>query len=119
VTSSDVLVMYTFDGALDFTHRSVIATDYGIIDNGFNNHDTDYADGDLNYDGAINGDDYTLMDNAFNTQTIIPLSVTAGPAVQVATAKPAAMVAVQAATGTDDDSELKKHRASVWADLEN
>jgi len=29
---------------------------------------TGWLNGDFNYDGAINGSDYTLIDNAFNTQ---------------------------------------------------
>jgi hypothetical protein len=29
---------------------------------------TGWANGDFNYDGVIDGSDYTLIDNAFNTQ---------------------------------------------------
>ncbi len=80
VAPTDVLVVYTFDGATNFSTRSVNAGDYITIDNGFVNHLTDFADGDLNYDGVINGDDYTLIDNAFNTQLASPLAI-AAPAV--------------------------------------
>jgi hypothetical protein len=30
---------------------------------------TGWYNGDLNYDGTVDGSDYTLMDNAFNSQT--------------------------------------------------
>ncbi len=29
---------------------------------------TGWANGDFNYDGTVDGGDYTLIDNAFNTQ---------------------------------------------------
>ena len=29
-------------------------------------HATGWANGDFNYDAAVDGSDYTLMDNAFN-----------------------------------------------------
>ena len=46
----------------------VNGSDYTLIDNGFNSGLSGWRDGDFNYDGAINGDDYMLIDNAFNTQ---------------------------------------------------
>ena len=42
--------------------------------------------GDFNYDGAINGSDYTLIDNAFNSQGSVSFAgVSAGPAEMIAT----------------------------------
>jgi guanyl-specific ribonuclease Sa len=40
--------------------------DYTLIDNGFNTQATGWYNGDFNYDGSINGDDYLLIDNAAN-----------------------------------------------------
>jgi alpha-galactosidase len=69
VTSTDVLVKYTFVGDADLS-GTVNATDYTLIDSGFNSDGalTGWRNGDFNYDGVINGDDYALIDNAFNTQ---------------------------------------------------
>ncbi len=69
----------------------VNASDYTLIDNGFNSQTTGplltgWFNGDFNYDGVINGDDYALIDNAFNTQGGISLaSSSAGPAEMIAT----------------------------------
>ncbi len=46
----------------------VNGSDYTLIDNGFNSRLVGWRNGDFNYDGVVNGDDYTLIDNAFNTQ---------------------------------------------------
>jgi Immunoglobulin I-set domain/Immunoglobulin domain len=123
VTSADVLVVYTFDGAADFSTRSVDANDYITIDNGFVHHMTDFADGDFNYDGVINGDDYSMIDNAFNTQLAAPLAIVA-PSVATNTAQIAksvttgpALIAQTTATAFDD-ADLKKRRTNVWVDLE-
>jgi hypothetical protein len=43
--------------------------DYVNVDVGFNTSLTGWANGDLNYSGAVNFDDYVLIDIAFNTQT--------------------------------------------------
>ena len=43
------------------------------------------GNGDFNYDGVINGDDYTLIDNAFNTQGSTTFAVdSVGPAEMIA-----------------------------------
>jgi hypothetical protein len=47
---------------------AVDGSDYTLIDNGFNNHLTGWYSGDYNYDGVVDGSDYTLIDNAYNTQ---------------------------------------------------
>jgi hypothetical protein len=47
---------------------TVNGSDYTLIDNGFNSGMSGWRNGDFNYDGVINGDDYMLIDNAFNTQ---------------------------------------------------
>ncbi len=67
VTSTDVLVKYTYFGDANLD-GVVNGSDYTLIDNGFNNNLTGWHNGDFNYDGIVNGDDYTLIDNAFNTQ---------------------------------------------------
>ncbi len=67
VTSTDVLVKYTYFGDANLD-GIVNGSDYTLIDNGFNNALTGWRNGDFNYDGVVNGDDYTLIDNAFNTQ---------------------------------------------------
>ncbi len=67
VTSTDVLVKYTYFGDANLD-GVVNGDDYTLIDNGFNNNLTGWHNGDFNYDGVVNGDDYTLIDNAFNTQ---------------------------------------------------
>jgi arabinogalactan endo-1,4-beta-galactosidase len=58
-------------------------SDYTLIDNGFNTGLTGWRNGDFNYDGVINGDDYLLIDNAFNTQAA-PLLAGATPTNQIA-----------------------------------
>ena len=47
---------------------TVNGSDYTLIDNGFNSGMSGWRNGDFNYDGSINGDDYMLIDNAFNTE---------------------------------------------------
>ncbi len=80
VTSSDVLVKYTYFGDANLD-GVVNGSDYTLIDNGFNNNLTGWHNGDFNYDGVVNGDDYTLIDNAFNTQGA---SLAADPAEMIA-----------------------------------
>jgi MYXO-CTERM domain-containing protein len=67
VTSTDVLVKYTYAGDANLD-GVVNGSDYTLIDNGLNNSLTGWRNGDFNYDGVVNGDDYTLIDNAFNIQ---------------------------------------------------
>jgi autotransporter-associated beta strand protein len=52
----------------------VNGSDYTLIDNGFNSGESGWRNGDFNYDGVINGDDYMLIDNAFNTQGAVSLA---------------------------------------------
>ena len=61
----------------------VNGSDYTLIDNGFNTHNTGWLNGDFNYDGVVNGDDYLLIDNSFNSQGS-PLAVGAQPAEMIA-----------------------------------
>jgi len=90
VSSTDVLVKYTFFGDADLS-GTITSADYLQIDNGFNSQGsahplTGWYNGDFNYDGAINGDDYTLIDNAFNSQgSTTYAATTAGPAEMLAT----------------------------------
>jgi hypothetical protein len=68
--NSVVLVKYTYYGDSDFNGK-VNFDDYVHTDNGFNNHQTGWSNGDFNGDGQINFDDYVLIDLAFNTQTTV------------------------------------------------
>ena len=79
VTSTDVLVKYTYFGDANLD-GVVNGSDYTLIDNGFNAGLTGWRNGDFNYDGVINGDDYILIDNAFNTQGPAITAITAGDA---------------------------------------
>jgi len=67
LTSSDVLVRYTYYGDANLDGR-VDGSDYSLIDNGYLNQLSGWQNGDFNYDGIVNGSDYTLIDNAFNNQ---------------------------------------------------
>ena len=87
VAASDVLVRDTYYGDADL-NGTVNAVDYARVDAGFVNHLTGWQNGDFNYDGVVDGSDYTLMDNAFNQQqagTIAaPASLVATPAADLA-----------------------------------
>ncbi len=106
VTSTDVLVKYTYVGDANLD-GIVNGSDYTLIDNGLNNGLTNWQNGDFNYDGVVNGDDYTLIDNAFNTQGAslagMATDMIAVQTSQIATnsssAVPEPAVAVLAATG--------------------
>jgi predicted outer membrane repeat protein len=144
VTSTDVLIRFTYFGDAELT-GSVTAADYIQVDNAydFNSADpatplTGWFNGDFNYDGFINGDDYTLIDNAFNSQgssaAVLAIDAPASPQAQIATPSSASNVM---ASGTpearhfaalvsnpfaDDDTyaqELKKRRPSAWEMLES
>jgi autotransporter-associated beta strand protein len=94
ISSTDVLVKYTFVGDADLS-GTVGAADYLQIDSAYNYNsnpvnaahlETGWSNGDFNYDGLINGDDYTLIDNAFNSQGTTTYAVaSAGPAEMLAT----------------------------------
>ena len=88
VTTSAVLVKYTFFGDADLS-GAVNAADYGRIDAGFVGKLTGWANGDFNDDGAVDGSDYTLIDNAFDQQ--------AASAAAAVVADPAAVVVHPAA----------------------
>jgi autotransporter-associated beta strand protein len=47
---------------------AIDGSDYTNIDNGFLNNMTGWQNGDFNYDNVVDGSDYTLIDNAYNTQ---------------------------------------------------
>ncbi len=133
VTSTDLLVKYTYYGDALLT-GSVTAADYLQIDNGFQNGLAGWYNGDFNYDGVINGDDYTLIDNAYNSQGLVsfaalPASQIVINTAQIAGAFRASTVAVHGAADvpklvavvpnsiTSDNSdaqELKKRRVSAW-----
>ena len=54
------------------------------IDSGYLTHATTWFGGDFNYDGIVNGSDYTLIDNAFNTQSAVVTATLANPTVEIA-----------------------------------
>ncbi len=43
--------------------------DYSLIDNGFNTGLSGWQNGDFNYDGSISAADYSIIDNAFVMQS--------------------------------------------------
>ena len=51
------------------TINGVNFDDYSRIDNGFNTGRSGWLNGDFDGNGAVNFDDYSLIDLAFNTQT--------------------------------------------------
>ncbi len=64
-------VLVKFTYAGDANLDGVVnGSDFSLIDNGFNSHLTGWHNGDFNYDGTVNGDDYTLIDNLINTQSV-------------------------------------------------
>ncbi len=124
VTSTDVLVKYTFVGDADLS-GSVDAGDYLLIDAGFTSGSGTWRNGDFNYDGVINGDDYALIDNAFNTQgsasfTAVPATLIANDTTPPPTAaKTTASSSIRDVTAPiGDASELKKRRHNIWTALE-
>ncbi len=75
LTSFDGITVPSTDILVKYTYYgdtnldgAVDGSDYTNIDNGFNGHLTGWQNGDLNYDGVVDGSDYTLIDNAYNTQ---------------------------------------------------
>ncbi len=74
ITSSDVLVKYTYYGDANLD-GVVDGTDYSRIDSTYLSEKTTstnisgWYNGDFNYDGVVDGSDYTLMDNAYNSQS--------------------------------------------------
>jgi hypothetical protein len=67
VSSSDVLVKYTYYGDANLDGK-VDGTDYSRLDNAIMHPATGWFNGDFNYDGTTDGSDFTLLDNAFNSQ---------------------------------------------------
>jgi hypothetical protein len=61
----------------------VNGTDYTNIDNGCLNQLTGWFNGDFNYDGVIDGSDYTLIDNTFNSQGAAFTAQIASPTTQI------------------------------------
>ena len=61
---------------------------------------TGWFNGDFNYDGVVNGSDYTLIDNAFNTQGALITDQLAAPTAQLAQSPGTAAVPEPAALAT-------------------
>jgi hypothetical protein len=55
------------DGDSDLDAR-ITADDYNRLDRGYLSHGDTYREGDFNYDGAVNIDDYALIDGAWVVQ---------------------------------------------------
>ncbi len=92
VSSTDVLVMYTYAGDANLDGK-IDADDYFQIDSHYNkagNSDKSYINGDFNYDGQINGDDYFLIDAAFTGQGM-PFSSEVGLSAAIAVPEPASV----------------------------
>jgi autotransporter-associated beta strand protein len=75
LTSFDGVTVPSTDILVKYTYYgdtnldgAVDGSDYTNIDNGFHNHLTGWQNGDFNYDGVVDGSDYTLIDNAYNMQ---------------------------------------------------
>jgi hypothetical protein len=143
--ASDVLVKYTDYGDA-LLNGNVTAADYLQIDNADSYNQahsstplTGWYNGDFNYDGVINGDDYTMIDNAYNSQGSVGFA--ASPASQIAANKaqmaetadatgsskghatpggsPAVAPAAQGVTAAiGDAAELRKKHSNLWATLE-
>ena len=135
VSSTDVLVKYTYYGDADLS-GVVDAIDYELIDNGFNMGLAGWSNGDFNYDGVINGDDYTLIDNAYNTQgsnvQVLARGLPAADAAEIASPSSVspspnsgtqrgsvAAVFNPIAGDTAESLELKKRHAGAWERLES
>ncbi len=107
VTSTDVLVKYTFFGDANLS-GSVDGADFSLIDNGHNSDLSGWRNGDFNYDGKINGDDFSLIDNASNLQT------STQPSSIIATARPATAASQQLAQQTvAPPSEISQDASSA------
>jgi hypothetical protein len=100
VTSTDVLVMYTYTGDSNLTGK-IDADDYFQIDSHYNkfaNSAKSYYNGDFNYDGKINGDDYFLIDAAYAGQGS-PISGSETMSGVTAVPEPASIALVAGAMG--------------------
>jgi hypothetical protein len=113
----------------------VDATDYLMVDNAFNYNQSNqsalisgWANGDFNYDGLINGDDYTLIDNTFNSQNHSEPMTAVHPLPEVAdasTTTPPHSIAVSAVSpqsplspADSDDTLLKRRHRSIVQTIE-
>jgi autotransporter-associated beta strand protein len=65
VTTSDVLVMYTYAGDTNLD-GTLTTEDFNAVLNGFTNSLTGWENGDVNYDGVVDGSDWSLFINAYN-----------------------------------------------------
>jgi parallel beta-helix repeat protein len=84
ISSSDVVLKYTYygDAALG---GNVGVADTTRLDFGYLIQATGWFDGDFNYDGVINGSDFSLFDNAYNMQgAALASQITAQVAVPLA-----------------------------------
>ena len=96
VFAADVLARYTVYGDTNLD-GTVTAADLTRMDAGAVNHLTGWQNGDVNYDGVVDGSDYALADNAFNQQA----GQVAAPAAVAAAAvpEPASVLALAGAAG--------------------
>ena len=71
------------DDAVGAVPVTVTGSDYQQIDMGFGLHLTGWQNGDFNYDGVVDGSDFSLIDNTFNQINATgasPLALIAGSA---------------------------------------
>ncbi len=85
LVSSDIIVMSTYFGDANLNGH-LDAADLVKINNGFANHLTGWQNGDFNYDGTIDGSDYSLLDyaNLATGGTAVPAASIADSSSQVA-----------------------------------
>jgi hypothetical protein len=77
--------------------------DYTLIDNGFNTHGTGEINGDFNFDGVVSSIDYTLIDNSFNSEGSVSFAAVPANAIAGNNASPVSTIAV---TKTPDVSQF-------------
>jgi hypothetical protein len=68
VSSTDVLVMYTYAGDADLNGK-LDGDDYFRIDSGFAAGASGWINGDFDYNGRVDGDDYFLLDHNLGRQS--------------------------------------------------
>jgi hypothetical protein len=100
MTSFDGQPVTSTDVLIKFTYFGdanldgvVNGDDYTLIDNGFNTHQTGEINGDFNFDGVVSSIDYSLIDNSFNSEGSVSFAALPANAI-AANASPASKVAV-------------------------
>ncbi len=63
-----MLVKYTYVGDANLSGKGVNGDDYFKLDSGFGAHATGFVNGDFDYNGVINADDFFLIDQTYVSQ---------------------------------------------------